>query len=172
MCMWHDTVSSSRTVQNIMSFVGLTTQNIPLGADSRLAPSQWETSLQSNAVSHWLGANLESALPAQIARFIWPTWGPPGSWRPLVGPTLAPWILLSGCSFISVSTAIGLTELGLGTMAVSGYLTNRFGERPVCLMGLTLYGTSSFCLWLSTHYMEFHSQHCGFLWAYYSISGE
>ena len=31
-------------------------------ADSRLAPSQWETSLQDNAVSHWLGANLESAL--------------------------------------------------------------------------------------------------------------
>ena len=29
---------------------------------SRLAPSQWETSLQSNAVSHWLGANLESVL--------------------------------------------------------------------------------------------------------------
>ena len=31
-------------------------------AESRLAPSQWETSLQSNAISHWLGANLESAL--------------------------------------------------------------------------------------------------------------
>ena len=30
-------------------------------ADSRFAPSQWEMSLQSNAVSHWLGANLESA---------------------------------------------------------------------------------------------------------------
>ena len=30
-------------------------------ADSRLAPSQWETVLQCNAVSHWLGANLESA---------------------------------------------------------------------------------------------------------------
>ena len=26
-----------------------------------LAASQWETSLQSNAASHWLGANLESA---------------------------------------------------------------------------------------------------------------
>ena len=41
-------------------------------ADSRLAPSQWETSLQSNAVSHWLGANLESALkhiPSHIS--IW-----------------------------------------------------------------------------------------------------
>ena len=31
-------------------------------ANSRLAPSQWETSLRSNAISHWLGANLESAL--------------------------------------------------------------------------------------------------------------
>ena len=31
-------------------------------ADSRLAASQWETSLKSNAVSYWLGTNLESAL--------------------------------------------------------------------------------------------------------------
>ena len=31
-------------------------------ADSRLAPRQWETLLQSNTVSHWLGANLKSAL--------------------------------------------------------------------------------------------------------------
>ena len=31
-------------------------------ADSRFAPSQCETSSQSNAVSHWLGTNLESAL--------------------------------------------------------------------------------------------------------------
>ena len=31
-------------------------------ADSRFVPSQLETSLQSNAVSHWLDTNLESAL--------------------------------------------------------------------------------------------------------------
>ena len=31
-------------------------------ADIRLAPSQWEMSLQSNADSHWLGANLKSTL--------------------------------------------------------------------------------------------------------------
>ena len=30
--------------------------------DSRLAPSQWETTLHSNGVSQWLGANQESAL--------------------------------------------------------------------------------------------------------------
>ena len=33
-----------------------------LKADSRFAPSQWETALLCNDVSHWLGANLESAL--------------------------------------------------------------------------------------------------------------
>ena len=31
-------------------------------ADSRFAPSQWEKMLQSNVVSHWLRASLESAL--------------------------------------------------------------------------------------------------------------
>ena len=36
-------------------------------ADSWIAPSQWETSLQSNAVSHWLGANLESSAQCHAA---------------------------------------------------------------------------------------------------------
>ena len=39
-------------------------------ADSRVAPNQREASLQSNAVSHWLDANLESALPAGTGRVI------------------------------------------------------------------------------------------------------
>ena len=33
-----------------------------IGADSKFAPSQWETVLLCNDVSHWLGANLESGL--------------------------------------------------------------------------------------------------------------
>ena len=32
----------------------------------------------------------------QIAKFMGPTWGPPGSCRPQMGPMLAPWSLLSG----------------------------------------------------------------------------
>ena len=36
-------------------------------ADSRFAPSQWETSLQSNTISNWLGTNLESALTVLYA---------------------------------------------------------------------------------------------------------
>ena len=35
---------------------------ISIRADSRLVPSQWETLLQCNALTHWLGANLQSAL--------------------------------------------------------------------------------------------------------------
>ena len=34
--------------------------------------------------------------PSQIARFMGPTWGPPGADRTQVGPMLAPWTLLSG----------------------------------------------------------------------------
>ena len=35
-------------------------------------------------------------VPSLIARFMGPTWGPPGADRTQVGPVLAPWILLSG----------------------------------------------------------------------------
>ena len=37
---------------------------------------------------------------SQIARFMWPTWAHLGSCRPQVGPTLAPWALLSGVLYI------------------------------------------------------------------------
>ena len=40
-----------------------------LRADSRLAPSQWETALLCNDVSYWLGANLESALYFKAGHF-------------------------------------------------------------------------------------------------------
>ena len=33
---------------------------------------------------------------SQIAKFTGPTWGPPGSCRPQMGPMLVPWTLLSG----------------------------------------------------------------------------
>ena len=36
------------------------------------------------------------SIRSQIARLMGPTWGPPGSCRPQVGPILAPWTLLSG----------------------------------------------------------------------------
>ena len=50
--------------------------------DSRLAPSQWETALLCNDVSHWLDASLESALRIylnmHVERNKWTAeaWGP------------------------------------------------------------------------------------------------
>ena len=40
--------------------------------------------------------HLQLTVISQIARFMGPTWGPPGSCRPQMGPMLAPWTLLSG----------------------------------------------------------------------------
>ena len=40
------------------------------------------------AAEPWVGS--------QIAKFMGPTWGPPGSCRPQMGPMLAPWTLLLG----------------------------------------------------------------------------
>ena len=40
--------------------------HIKYRTDSKFVPSQWKTSSPSNAVSHWLGANLESVL-----RYFW-----------------------------------------------------------------------------------------------------
>ena len=40
------------------------------------------------------------SISTQIAKFMGPTWGPPGSCRPQMGPILAPWILLTRKSFI------------------------------------------------------------------------
>ena len=37
-----------------------------------------------------------TTLTSQIAKFMGPTWGPPGPCRPQMGPMLAPWNLLSG----------------------------------------------------------------------------
>ena len=47
-----------------------------------------------------------ACLLSQIDRLMGPTWGPPGSCRPQVSPTLAPWTLLSG--MLCYLTARGL----------------------------------------------------------------
>ena len=70
-----------------------------------LAPSQWETSLRSNAVSHWLGANLESALmnsPVLAAAFIRPRLKTSFSlgrmWK-FLAPPVTEMSMLGGCNF-------------------------------------------------------------------------
>ena len=61
-------------------------------SDSRLAPSQWEMPLQRNPVSHWLGANLVSALRPSVIQepdylpyltnaFRWKIWMHTHNWK-------------------------------------------------------------------------------------------
>ena len=55
-------VNLEKGVINLLHITSLENTNVINKADSRLVPRQWETSLQSNAVSHWIGSNLQSTL--------------------------------------------------------------------------------------------------------------
>ena len=49
-------------LQNVCTYYSSATHEIQPRAEFRFAPSQWETALLCNNISHWLGASLESAL--------------------------------------------------------------------------------------------------------------
>ena len=71
-------------------------------ADSRLASSQWETSLQGNTVSHWLFANLETA--PEISTFIQPC-----SSYTYAGTRMNPGAIPNVCWLIPASYRFGYT---------------------------------------------------------------
>ena len=48
-------------------------------------------------------------IASQIGKFMGPTWGPPGSCRPQMGPMLAPWSLLSGLVLLGARTSAVLS---------------------------------------------------------------
>ena len=53
---------------------------------------------------------------AQTAKFMGPTWGPPGSCRPQMGPMLALWTLLSGCYQYLVSLMVFVVDQSVVTL--------------------------------------------------------
>ena len=89
-------------------------------ADSRLAPSQLETSLESNAVSHWLGVNLEWALTSScmiVEFYAWKYYATSGvikgvglaheRRRYIVTPSLIGWAHIQNDLCIVSFTALG-----------------------------------------------------------------
>ena len=58
-------------------------------------PERWAHFLGYTGVTFWKDV-AGFLLISLIARFMGPTWGPPGSCQPRVDPMLAPWTLLSG----------------------------------------------------------------------------
>ena len=53
---------------------------------------QWRGALIFSLICVWINDWVNN----REAKFMGPTWGPPGSCRPQMGPMLAPWTLLSG----------------------------------------------------------------------------
>ena len=83
-------------------------------ADSRLVPSQWETSLRSNAVSHWLGAN-----PVYVC-VTGPQWI--GFWRELWGNVILPQRYV--ISVFGVLSLIGWGEIIFWSLHLSALVCN------------------------------------------------
>ena len=88
----------------------------------------------------------------QIARFMWPTWGPHGSCRPHVGPMLAPWTLLSGTVSLPESNpmyfCIPAVPRGCVYPDTLGHLQPPWG-RPCLLFSSRGFGgvCVSVCIW-------------------------
>ena len=85
-------------------------------ADSRFAPSQWETPLESNSVSHWLGAHSESALHEPRMHCNWGISNPyldqpitKGWSQPIVGRLISHW-LSSSYQALTVKLWIPMTK--------------------------------------------------------------
>ena len=75
--------------------------------------------------------NYDNDNTTQIAKFMGPTWGPPGPYRPQMVPMLAPWTLLSGNVITNMLTNVlfsacpsgcaSCDNAGLCTSCVFGY---------------------------------------------------
>ena len=52
-------------------------------------------------------------LITQIAKFMGPTWGPPGSCQPQMGPMLVPWTFLSGIDINKGNPLVNVLFLGI-----------------------------------------------------------
>ena len=105
----------------------------------------WETML---CCPHWnykqilnqcFKANLN---PTQIAKFMVPIWGPPGSCRPQMGPMLAPWTLLSGYDQHCMYCPQNFQSVNLEFRC-----TTNFGWQTLCLVKPPNW-------WLTLHKMD------------------
>ena len=82
----------------------------------------WLLSHLSSLFDNWGVKYALKCYQTQIARLMGPTWGPPGSCRPQMGPVLTPWTLLSGKLLKFVKNGLLDTQLKkYTTMLTHGY---------------------------------------------------
>ena len=71
-------------------------------------------------------------------KFMWPTWGPPGSCQSQMGPMLAPWTLLSG--YISAVRCLkAMVIFSKACMVFNKTALYHFVTHWYCLMSVTVF---------------------------------
>ena len=96
------------------------------------------------AISHELGSHVNpwrTPWSTQIAKFMGPPWGPPGSCRPQIGPKFSQWALLSG--FLP-TIWIHVTTKGLPTRTACLFVPKEKAYRGVLLVLSLLISTGCF----------------------------
>ena len=83
-------------LENLIAYWKKLPSSLQVNRKRRVIPQHINNVFTS--VWHGLSSRTMWCQPSQIARFMGPTWGPPRSCRPQMGPIamLAPWTLLSG----------------------------------------------------------------------------
>ena len=64
---------------------------------------------------------------SQIAKFMGPTWGPPGTCRPQLGPMLAPWTLLLGISWKFIPLIMSCSQLWYNNSVTGSFINHWYG---------------------------------------------
>ena len=113
--------------------------------DSRLAPSQWETALQSNAVSHWLGTNLESAVVSTR--------------HELTETMLAPTSVYHASSFVRLATWNIHEQLHVHVVSCSESLGKWTSHRP-CWLQLPGWNAWIMIRWVDQWNLKISWTHC------------
>ena len=101
---------------------------------------------------------------SQIVKFMGPTWGPPGSCRPQMGPMLAPRTLLSGVFVVMWRCFISASLLDLSHVlsSIEQVLTHWGPDKMVVILQ-TIFSNGYFCMscfCIYSHLTEIGSWEC------------
>ena len=121
--------------------------------------SQWEISLQNNAVSHWLGTNLESALIICITRVKKEPIHSPTI--PRTGPTNG--IVIRYQIWLKYINDFSLISLIITKSCTYHYGASVLGCTKFCCDQINLFQTNTLVIWSKYHWLKM----CLLIWKKY-----
>ena len=93
----------------------------------------------------WMVSGCDRTTDTKTAKFMGPTWGPPGSSRSQMGPMLAPGTLLSGqlCMGYAIIESVAASGIWLNIQFVPGITLTK---------GVSFFALDFFCNWVPTNF--------------------